>query len=120
MHALEIEGLQRSFGRAAPAVCDMSLSLEAGKLLCLPGPSGCGKSTLLRLIGGYLSPDRGTVRLEGRDVTESPPEDRCVGMVFQHFALFPHLSARRNVAFGLEVRRMPRRERAARVDDMFR
>lgn len=101
-------------------MCELSLSLEAGKLLCLLGPSGCGKTTLLRLIGGYLAPDTGTIRLQGRDVTALPPEDRRMGMVFQHFALFPHLSARRNVSFGLEVRRTPRSRREADVEAMLR
>src|SRR5262245_37394607 len=119
MPALEIEGLHRSFGRA-PVVCDLSLSLEASQLLCLLGPSGCGKTTLLRLVGGYLFPDQGAIRIKGRDVTAAPPEDRRVGMVFQHYALFPHLSVWRNVSFGLEVRRVPRSQRQATIESMLR
>lgn len=117
--ALRLEGLTRSFGRSAPAVNQVDLRLEAGSLFCLLGPSGCGKSTLLRLIGGYLSPDVGRVFLAGVDVTDTPLERRDIGMVFQNYALFPHLTARANVAFGLEARGVPRAERQQRVDAML-
>src|SRR5262245_26694667 len=83
-----------------PAVRDVSVTLD-GQFLTLLGPSGCGKTTLLKLIGGYLTPDAGTITVGGRDVTALPPERRDIGMVFQSYALFPHLSARRNVSFGL-------------------
>jgi ABC-type Fe3+/spermidine/putrescine transport system ATPase subunit len=117
--ALRLDGLTRSFGRAPPAVNRIDLRLEAGSLFCLLGPSGCGKSTLLRLIGGYLAPDAGRVVLAGADVTGAPLERRDIGMVFQNYALFPHLTARANVAFGLEARGVPRPERRRRVDDML-
>jgi ABC-type Fe3+/spermidine/putrescine transport system ATPase subunit len=94
----------------------VSFGVPAGRFLTLLGPSGCGKTTLLKLIGGYLAPAAGSVVLRGREVTALPPEGRNVGMVFQNYALFPHLSARRNVAFGLEVRRVPRAERDRRVE----
>jgi ABC-type Fe3+/spermidine/putrescine transport system ATPase subunit len=107
-----------SFARAARAALEeVSLELPAGSLFALLGGSGSGKTTLLRVIGGYLSPARGQVILNGRDVTALPPERRNVGMVFQSYALFPHLSARRNVSFGLEVRGMPRAERHRRVEE---
>jgi ABC-type Fe3+/spermidine/putrescine transport system ATPase subunit len=93
--------------------------MPAGQFLTLLGPSGCGKTTLLKLIGGYLTPAAGAVFLGGREVTALPPERRNVGMVFQNYALFPHLSARRNVAFGLEVRGVPRAERERRVAAML-
>ena len=83
------------------------------------GPSGCGKTTLLKVIGGYLTPSAGRVELRGRDVTALPPEGRNAGMVFQNYALFPHLTARQNVAFGLEVRGVPRAERERRVNEIF-
>ncbi len=114
--ALRLDELMRSFGRGAPAVNRVSLRLEAGSLFCLLGPSGCGKSTLLRLVGGYLAPDAGRVFLAGADVTDTPLERRDIGMVFQNYALFPHLTARANVAFGLEARGVPRSERRRRVD----
>jgi ABC-type Fe3+/spermidine/putrescine transport system ATPase subunit len=118
--ALRLEQLTRSFGRSsAPAVNRVDLHLEAGSLFCLLGPSGCGKSTLLRLVGGYLAPDAGRVFLAGADVTDTPLDQRDIGMVFQNYALFPHLSARGNVAFGLEARGVPRSERKRRVDEML-
>jgi ABC-type Fe3+/spermidine/putrescine transport system ATPase subunit len=98
---------------------DVSLSVPGGQFLTLLGPSGCGKTTLLKLIGGYLTPAAGAVFLRGRDVTALPPERRNAGMVFQSYALFPHLSARRNVAFGLEVRGVPRAERGRKVEAML-
>ncbi len=117
--ALRLEELTRSFGRNAPAVNRVSLRLDAGSLFCLLGPSGCGKSTLLRLVGGYLAPDAGRVFLADSDVTDTPLERRDIGMVFQNYALFPHLTARANVAFGLEARGVPRSERHRRVDAML-
>jgi ABC-type Fe3+/spermidine/putrescine transport system ATPase subunit len=117
--ALRLEALTRSFGRGAPAVNRVFLHLEAGSLFCLLGPSGCGKSTLLRLVGGYLAPDAGRVFLAGADVTGAPMERRDIGMVFQNYALFPHLTARANVAFGLEARGVPRAERQRRVDEQL-
>ena len=98
---------------------DFRLSVPPGAFFSLLGPSGCGKTTLLRLVGGYLAAGAGAVVLDGRDVTAEPPERRDVGMVFQNYALFPHLSARANVAFGLEMRRVPRAERAVRVEAML-
>ena len=117
--ALRVRGLRRAFGKGPPAVADFDLGVPAGALVGLLGPSGCGKTTLLRLVGGYLAPDAGAVVLGGRDVTAEPPERRGVGMVFQNYSLFPHLSARGNVAFGLEVRHVPRAERQHRVEAML-
>lgn len=102
-----------------PVVHDVSLTVPAGQLLTLLGPSGCGKTTLLKLIGGYLTPASGRVWLGNRDVTLLPPEARNAGMVFQNYALFPHLSARQNVAFGLEVRGVPQAERDRRVNALL-
>lgn len=117
--ALRLENLTHCFGRSAPAVQQFNLRLETGNLFCLLGPSGCGKSTLLRLIGGYLTPNAGRVYLHDQDITNLPMERRDIGMVFQNYALFPHLTARGNVAFGLEARRVPRLERQRRVEEML-
>jgi spermidine/putrescine transport system ATP-binding protein len=98
------------------AVDDVSLDVPPGQFVTLLGPSGCGKTTLLRLIAGFERPDHGRIAVSGRDVTEAPAHRRPVNTVFQHYALFPHRSVAGNVAFGLEVRRLPRTEIAARVD----
>jgi ABC-type Fe3+/spermidine/putrescine transport system ATPase subunit len=86
----------------------------------LLGPSGCGKSTLLKLIGGYLQPDAGRVLIQGRDTTFDPPERKSIGMVFQSYALFPHLRAQQNVEFGLRMRGLGKAERAARATELMR
>jgi ABC-type Fe3+/spermidine/putrescine transport system ATPase subunit len=115
---VRLDGVTFGYGPTA-AVRDVSLAVPAGQLLALLGPSGCGKTTLLKLIGGYLAPAAGRVFLRGRDVTALPPEARNAGTVFQSYALFPHLTARQNVAFGLEIRRVPRAERENRVEAML-
>ena len=101
MALLEITHLEKTFDR--PAVRDISLKLEQGRVLCLLGPSGCGKTTLLRLIAGLEEPDRGSIFFEGRDVTQKPVHLRQFGMMFQEFALFPHKNVFDNVAFGLQM-----------------
>ncbi|HEX4953657.1 MAG TPA: ABC transporter ATP-binding protein [Thermoanaerobaculia bacterium] len=111
---LDLEGLSKTFG-STPVLADLSLVVEAGELLTVLGPSGCGKTTLLRLIAGLELPDRGTLRLDGRDITRVPAHQRPVNTVFQSYALFPHLSVAGNVAFGLESRRFPRPEIERRV-----
>jgi ABC-type Fe3+/spermidine/putrescine transport system ATPase subunit len=111
-----LEEVSFAFG-ARLALEGVSLELPGGSFFALLGASGSGKTTLLRLLGGYLPPARGRIILNGRDVTTLPPERRNVGMVFQSYALFPHLSARGNVAFGLEVRSVPRAERRRRVEE---
>lgn len=98
---LRLERLTRTF-QDTPAVDDLSLAVEEHEIVTLLGPSGCGKTTTLRMIAGFESPDSGHVVLAGRDVTGLPPQKRGFGMVFQHYALFPHLSVGGNVAFGLE------------------
>ena len=93
----------------------VDLSIARGELVTLLGPSGCGKTTLLRLVAGLATPDEGSIEIAGRDVTNVPPHKRNVGVVFQSYALFPHLSVAGNVAFGLKVRRQPRAEVEAKV-----
>jgi putative spermidine/putrescine transport system ATP-binding protein len=112
---LVLEGLTRRFGSNPPAVDALSLALPRGALLALLGPSGCGKTTTLRLIAGLERADAGRVLVAGRDVTPLPPEARNMGVVFQSYALFPHMTAAGNAGFGLEARRLPRAERTARV-----
>lgn len=97
------------------AVHDVSLSINAGEFVTLLGPSGCGKTTVLRLISGFELADAGRILLDGRDVTHTPPYRRDVNQVFQSYALFPHLNVEQNIAFGLRMKRVPRRERRARV-----
>ena len=102
------------------ALDNVSVNIESGSLTALLGPSGGGKSTLLRIIAGLEQPDAGTVEIEGQDSTALPPQRRNVGFVFQHYAAFKHLSVRRNVAFGLEIRKRPKPEIKARVDELLR
>ncbi len=119
MAAVRLENLSCSFPGVPHAVSHVSLELQPGELFCLLGPSGCGKSTLLRLIGGYLRPDSGRISIGARDVTLQPPESRNTGMVFQNYALFPHLNALDNVAFGLRVKGNSKKERQARAHEML-
>jgi sn-glycerol 3-phosphate transport system ATP-binding protein len=111
---IRLMGITKNWG-AEPAVSGVSFAADAGSLLVLLGPSGCGKSTTLRLIAGLDLPDAGTIEIAGRDVTRAPPARRGVAMVFQSYALFPHLSVAENIVFGLKVRRIARTERAARL-----
>ncbi len=113
--AIAVEGVTVRFGDSV-ALRSVSLTIEPGELLLLLGPSGCGKSTLLRTIAGFVAPDAGRVLFDGADVTRVPPHERQIGMVFQSFALFPHLSVGENVAFGLREQRRPSAEVTERVE----
>ena len=119
MARLELEGLSKHFGSTV-AVRDVSLDVRDGEFLVLLGPSGCGKTTTLRMIAGFIAPSAGRVRLDGEDVTALPPWKRNAGMVFQSYALFPHLTVGENVAFGLEMRKVPRAEMSPRVAEALR
>jgi sn-glycerol 3-phosphate transport system ATP-binding protein len=114
MSAITLDHVSKSWGPMR-AVDDVSLTAEEGSLLVLLGPSGCGKSTTLRLIAGLEQPDQGTVAIGGTDVTHLSPAQRKIAMVFQSYALFPHLSVAENIVFGLRVRRVARAERDARL-----
>ena len=115
---LEVDGLTRRFvAGESPAVDRVSFTLGEGELMALLGPSGCGKTTTLRMIGGLEQPDAGRVLLRGRDITRLPVEKRGIGIVFQDYALFPHLNVRDNVRFGL--RGMGRADSAARAEEML-
>jgi len=115
MSHIEIIGVSKSFGDSR-VLQDCRLSASRGSVLTLLGPSGCGKTTLLRIIAGFLDPDEGEVRIDGRDITLLPPNRREVGYVFQNYALFPHLTVAENVAYGLKVRRRSKAEIATRVE----
>ncbi len=109
-----VEGIGKRFGSVS-AVDDVTLGVAEGEFFALLGPSGCGKTTLLRLVAGFESPDAGRVWLDGRDITAIPPNRRAVNMMFQSYALFPHMSVAANVAYGLEMEGVPRPERSRRV-----
>jgi putative spermidine/putrescine transport system ATP-binding protein len=113
-HALALQGLGKRYGTFT-AVDDVSLKVERGQFLTLLGPSGSGKTTILMCIAGFVEPTDGAVLLDGRDITALPPERRDFGMVFQGYALFPHMTVAENVAFPLRVRRMGAAEREAKV-----
>src|SRR5512147_2983557 len=98
----------------------LSLAIQRGELMTLLGPSGCGKTTALRCLTGYVQPDEGRIFLDGKDVTDLPTHRRELGMVFQNFALFPHMSVQDNVAFPLMIRNLPRPERDRMVADALR
>lgn len=116
--SIEVQSVTKRFGEFA-ALDNVSLTVAEGSLTALLGPSGSGKSTLLRIVAGLETPDTGTVRLDGRDVTIARPQDRGIGLVFQHYAPFAHMSVRENVAFGLRIRKRPRDEVQAQVDDLL-
>src|SRR5260370_31155213 len=118
MALLEIAGTPKRFG-ATTAVDDVSLGVERGAFYALLGPSGCGKTTLLRMIAGFETPDSGRIVIDGLDVTKLPPYTRPVNMMFQSYALFPHMDVAGNIAFGLRQERMDRRHIAARVAEML-
>ncbi len=118
MPLLEVARACKRFGAVA-VVEDVSLAIEPGALFALLGPSGCGKTTLLRMIAGLETPDCGRIVIDGVDVTALPPYARPVNMMFQSYALFPHMDVAANIAFGLRQERMNRRRRAARVDEML-
>jgi putrescine transport system ATP-binding protein len=115
---VRFENVSRRFGTVT-AVNELSLDIYPKEFFALLGPSGCGKTTLLRLLAGFERPDAGRILLDGRDIAATPPHRRPVNMMFQSYALFPHLTVAGNVAFGLRQERMARAEIAARVDDML-
>src|SRR3981081_4783968 len=115
---IDIKAISKRFGDFT-ALEDVTLEVPEGSLTALLGPSGSGKSTLLRMIAGLEAPDAGVVLIDGNDVTTARPQDRGIGFVFQHYAAFAHMSVRENVAFGLRIRKRPREEVRARVDELL-
>jgi putative spermidine/putrescine transport system ATP-binding protein len=118
MSAIDIAGVSRLFGETT-ALAGVDLTIRDGEFFSLLGPSGCGKTTLLNIVAGFLAPTTGTVRIGGRDITALPPYRRDIGMVFQNYALFPHLSVADNVAYGLSVRKRPAAESRRRVEEVL-
>ena len=113
-----VENVSKQFG-SFQAVDSVSLEIESGSLVALLGPSGSGKSTLLRLIAGLEMPDSGKIWLTGEDATNQSVQDRNIGFVFQHYALFKHLTVRRNIAFGLDIRKTAKGKIKARVEELL-
>ncbi|HUX20524.1 MAG TPA: ABC transporter ATP-binding protein, partial [Spirochaetia bacterium] len=119
MAAIEIRALSKRFG-AVEAVRELSIEIDPGELVALVGPSGCGKTTLLRMIAGFEHPDAGGIFLGGRDVVSDEPARRRVGMVFQDYALFPHMTVADNIAYGLKFSGLLSRSgRAERIDELL-
>src|SRR5712691_4487758 len=107
MAFLELEDITKQFGRNT-AVDHISLSVEQGEFLTLLGPSGCGKTTMLRMIAGFEIPNEGNILLAGDDITNRSASKRPMGMVFQSYALFPHMTAEQNIAFGMSIKKLPK------------
>ena len=116
---VELESITKAYIRNQPVVRDVSLRVEPGEFLALLGPSGAGKTTILRLIAGFLEPDSGNIRIGGRSLIGTPPHKRNLGIAFQNYALFPHLTVAENIAFPLKMRRVSRHERRLRVADVL-
>src|SRR5436190_22233411 len=114
---LRIDAVVKRFG-ALRAVDRLSLDIAAGEFFALLGPSGCGKTTLLRMLAGFETPDEGHILLDGKDIAQVLPHERSVNMMFQNYALFPHLSVRENIAFGLKRAGMARPASDSRVAEM--
>ena len=119
MARLQLTGLGKMYGDVR-AVAGVDLDIRQGELVVLLGPSGCGKTTTLRMIAGFVTPTAGEIRLGGRDITRQPPWKRNTGLVFQSYALFPHLSVADNIAFGLRMRKLPQAEVAGKVAEVLR
>src|ERR1700729_2904510 len=115
MAVLELAGLRKSFG-AVDVLREINLSLASGEMLVIVGAPGCGKSTLLRMVAGLETPSAGRILLDGRDITSEDPSARDIAMVFQNYALYPHMTVFDNMAYGLRIRGLSREDIAHRVD----
>jgi multiple sugar transport system ATP-binding protein len=115
---IALHSVRKSFPNGYEAVRDLSLTIDDGEFIVLVGPSGCGKTTLLRLIAGLEQVTAGTIEIDGEDVTDRPPRRRDVAMVFQSYALYPHMNVRQNLGYGLKVRRTPKKDARKRVEEV--
>jgi ABC-type sugar transport system ATPase subunit len=114
---LVLEGIQKQFeGVARPVIPNLDLVIPSGQMAVLVGPSGCGKSTTLRMVAGLEEPTAGVIKIAGRNVTNLPPAERDIAMVFQSYALYPHMSVFENMAFGLRIKHLPEAEIRTRVN----
>ena len=117
--AISLRGVSKRYG-AQQALTEIDLEIAEGEFFCLLGPSGCGKTTTLNLIGGFVNPSSGEIYIRDRRVDRLPPYRRSVNTVFQSYALFPHMTVRANVGFGLKMARVPTAESRGRVEDALR
>ena len=115
---ISLDGVTKRFSEKVTAVDAVSLDIASGEFLVLVGPSGCGKSTLLRMIAGLEEVTEGSISIDGNDVTDLPPRARDIAMVFQTYALYPHMSVRENLGYGLKVRRTPKAQAKERVEEV--
>src|SRR6476646_10366380 len=118
MSYLQLQGLHRNFG-PVKALNGIDIALGEGEFLSLLGPSGCGKTTALRLVAGFDRPDAGRIVVDGKDITNVSPNQRDMGMVFQAYSLFPNMTARQNVEYGLRIRGKDKTDRRKRVNDLL-
>src|SRR5881396_3731117 len=120
MAGIVLEGVSKVFASDVVAVDDLSLEIGDGEFMVLVGPSGCGKSTILRILAGLEEVTAGEVYIDGKQVTDLPPKERDVAMVFQNYALYPHMTVEQNLGFGLKLRKTPKDELRSRVADVAR
>ncbi|MDX6570515.1 MAG: multiple sugar transport system ATP-binding protein, partial [Gaiellales bacterium] len=118
MSGIVLEHVRKVFSGDVVAVDDVSVEIAEGEFLVLVGPSGCGKSTLLRMIAGLEEVTGGGISIDGRDVTDLPPRARDIALVFQTYALYPHMTVRQNLGYGLKVRKTDKQEAVRRVDEV--
>ncbi|MDQ5862936.1 MAG: ABC transporter ATP-binding protein [Actinomycetota bacterium] len=112
-----LNGISKQYPGAKPAVSNLTVTIDDGEFFTLLGPSGCGKSTTLRMVAGFIQPSSGSIHFGDKDVTNAAPNKRDTGMVFQNYALFPHMSVRGNVAYGLNARNVPKQDKNRRIDE---
>jgi len=118
MSEITLSGIRKAYPGGAEVLHGVSLEIKEGEFVVIVGPSGCGKSTLLRLIAGLERADAGEILIDGRRANETAPQDRDIAMIFQNYALYPHMTVRENIAFGLELRKVPRRARNAKAEEV--